>query len=106
MDQFLSKLLDKYGLVRMVIAILIGFIALWGLAHFFSAPGGNVSLFWGLVQYTRNNPGSSLATPIVANPGPIARTPSQNQEASTSSVSSPVIPDDLVTKHGEFWGRS
>jgi hypothetical protein len=101
MDQFLSKLLDKYGLVRMVIAILIGFIALWGLAHLSSAPGGNVSLFWGLVQYTKNSPGTSLTTPNVANSGPINRqTPSQNQEASTPSVSSPAVTDDLVAMYG------
>ena len=60
MDQFLSKLLDKYGLVRIVIAVLIGFIFLWALAHFTAAPGGNVSVLWGLVQYTKGKPTAQL----------------------------------------------
>lgn len=38
-DQFLSKLLDKYGLARIVIAVLIGFIVLWALADLTAAPG-------------------------------------------------------------------
>jgi len=106
MDQFLSKLLDKYGLARMVIAVLVGFIALWGLAHFTSAPGGNVSLFWGLVQYTKNNPSASLATtPKIQEPSTpsvslSATTASQNQEPSTSSISLSAVSDDLGAIYG------
>ena len=88
MDQFLSKLLDKYGLARMVIAVLIGFIALWGLAHFTSAPGGNVSLFWGLVQYTKDSPTRSVAAPL------------KNKYPLTSSASLPVVTDDIGIIHG------
>lgn len=60
MDQFLSRLLDRYGLLRIVIAVLSGFVALWALAHFTAAPGGNVSVLWGLVQYTKNKPNTSI----------------------------------------------
>lgn len=88
MDQFLSKLLDKYGLARMIIAVLIGFIVLWGLAHFTSAPGGNVSLLWGLLQYTKDGPARSVATPL------------KNKEPLTSSGSLPVVTDDVGIVHG------
>jgi hypothetical protein len=54
MGQFLSRLLDKYGLARMVVAVIIGFVILWALAHFSAAPGGNVSVLFGLVQYTKS----------------------------------------------------
>ena len=59
MNDFLSRLLDRYGLVRLAIGILIGFFALWALAHFTAAPGGNVSVLWGLVQYTKSKPDTS-----------------------------------------------
>ncbi|WP_417909066.1 hypothetical protein [Candidatus Electronema sp. PJ] len=55
MDQFLSRLLDKYGLLRIFIAALLGVVILWSLAHFTSASGSNVSVLWGLVQYTKKN---------------------------------------------------
>ena len=102
MDQFLSKLLDKYGLARMVIAILIGFIALWGLAHLTSAPGGNVSLFWGFVQYTKNNPGALLPAPNAASSHSTNRqTPHQNHESSSTTFGSlPIVRDDLGAIHG------
>jgi hypothetical protein len=56
MDQFLSRLLDKYGLARMIIAVLFGFVILWALAHFSAAPGGNVSVLFGVVEYTKSKP--------------------------------------------------
>lgn len=40
MDQSPSKPLDKYGLTRIVIAVLIGFIVLWALANLTAAAGG------------------------------------------------------------------
>ncbi|HJX30443.1 MAG TPA: hypothetical protein VJ624_01130, partial [Thermodesulfobacteriota bacterium] len=77
---------------------------LWGLAHFTSAPGGNVSLFWGLVQYTKNNPSASLATttknqePSTSSVSLSATTPSQSQEPSTTTSSA--VPDDLGAMYG------
>lgn len=62
MDQFLSRLLDKYGLLRIFIAVLSGFFVLWALAHITAAPGGNVSVLWGLVQYTKNKPDTDNTT--------------------------------------------
>jgi hypothetical protein len=84
-------------------------------------------LFWGLVQYTKNNPNTYLAAPSAAisqpahqqiphtkdNPStPIAtpnnissqsinvQLPVQNQESSTPSVSLPSVPDGLGAIHG------
>lgn len=88
MDQFLSKLLDKYGLARMVIAVIIGVIVLWFLAHLNSAPGGNVSVLWGLVHYTKNKPEAVL------NP------PSQKKEHSTASELLSSLKDDITLTHG------
>jgi hypothetical protein len=99
MDQFLSKLLDKYGLARIVIAVLIGFIALWALAHFTAAPGGNVSVLWGLVQYTKSKPDTSTVTYSTpgAEPTKQQQTLSQNQEMSRGPAE---VPDELSVIHG------
>jgi len=56
MEKLLSRLLEKYGLLPIAIAIIIAVVIVWVLAHFSAAPGGNVSVLWGLVQYTKDNP--------------------------------------------------
>lgn len=94
MDQFLARLLDKYGLFRTIIAILIGFFSLWGLAHFTAAPGGNVSVLWGLVEYTKNK---SDADNLVTKPQVTDR--KQKNEAS-SSAASPVSPKNITSVQG------
>jgi hypothetical protein len=66
MDKLLSRLMEKYGLLPIAIAIILGTIIVWGLAHYTAAPGGNVSVLWGLVQYTKVKP--SQDTPIIAAP--------------------------------------
>lgn len=53
MSDFFSRLLNRYGLPGIVIVVLIA-ILIWVVAHFTSAPGGNVKIFWGLVQYTKH----------------------------------------------------
>jgi hypothetical protein len=99
MDQFLSKLLDKYGLARIIIAVLIGFIVLWALAHLAAAPGGNVSVLWGLVQYTKSKSDTSTVTHSTpdAERTKQQQTLSQHQEMSRGPAE---IPDDLGVIHG------
>lgn len=99
MDQFLSKLLDKYGLARIIIAVLIGFTGLWALAHFTAAPGGNVSVLWGLAQYTKSKPDTSSvihSTPIVE-PAKQQQNFSLHQEMPKEPAE---IPADLGVIHG------
>lgn len=99
MDQFLSKLLDKYGLARIVIAVLVGFTVLWAIAHFTTAPGGNVSVLWGLTQYTKSKPDTSTVTHTSpgAEPAKQQQKPSKHQEISREPAE---IPDDVVVIHG------
>jgi len=89
MDQFLSRLLDKYGLARMVVAVAAGFIILWALAHFSAAPGGNVSVLFGLVQYTKSKPDTPTIRPNIAGPEitKLERALSQYEQLSKTSDS-------------------
>lgn len=98
-DQFLSQLLNKYGLAPIIIVVLIGFFFLWGLAHLAAAPGGNVSVLWGLVQYTKSKPETSTftySTPV-AEPTKQQQTLSQHQEISRESAE---IPEDFGVING------
>jgi hypothetical protein len=52
MDGFLKELFKKYGGWALVFAAL-GFAALWLVTHFMAAPGGRVSVLWGLVDYPK-----------------------------------------------------
>lgn len=69
---------QKYKLKGMI--IIIGVIiavaaSIWGIAHFNAAPGGKISVFWGLVEYTKKQDNVDLSTPS------IAAQPSQNKSA-------------------------
>jgi len=39
--------------VSVIAVAAIFFASIWGAAYYFSPPGGNVSVFWGLVQHTK-----------------------------------------------------
>lgn len=50
MNEIIDAILHKYGLWALSLAIVI----VWGLAHWTAAPGTPVSVFWGLVTYTKS----------------------------------------------------
>jgi hypothetical protein len=104
MDQFLSRLLDKYGLLRIVIAILSGFIVLWALAHFTAAPGGNVSVLWGLVQYTKNKPDTPIVSAKTESPDTTKEQQAIDQNGNiggkASSVVLPVSSENISVMQG------
>lgn len=63
-----SDLLKRYGGAAVILAVILA-LAIWALAHFASAPGTQVKILWGLVEYT--TPSSSIAkVPTVASADP------------------------------------
>lgn len=52
MKEIISNIYSKYGLGA-VIGMLLAVIVIWAVAHNMSAPGGKVSVIWGLVEYTK-----------------------------------------------------
>lgn len=50
----ITEILRKYGLKTLFYPLVIGMIV-WILGHFFSAPGKQVSILWGMVEYTKWN---------------------------------------------------
>ena len=49
----LGVILDRYGARFFAVAAIVG-AAIWGLVHFTAAPGGQVSVLFGLVSYTKS----------------------------------------------------
>lgn len=43
-----------------LVVVLVGPVAVWALAHYNAAPGGVVKVLWGLVEYTKKTPTTSL----------------------------------------------
>ena len=54
MGDFRSEIFKKYGTAAVVFAILFAFF-IWLLAHFTAAPGGTVSVLWGLFKYNKDS---------------------------------------------------
>lgn len=84
MDKALSLLLENYGLLPLGLAILFGIIIVWLLAHFTAAPGGIVSVLWGLVQYTKADSSVKNDTTVTALPT-TRQTSNKNQMVTTPS---------------------
>lgn len=100
MDQFLTRLLDKCGLLRIGIAVLSGSIVLWALAHFAAAPGSTVSVLWGLVQYTKSKPVTPPIASVSTETTKLQQEPSNSQETVKSTGPLPAIPNNLGVLHG------
>jgi hypothetical protein len=66
MYKFLLKLAEKYGLLRVVITLVFGFIALffvsWVIVHLIAEPGSNVTVLWGAYKYAKSKPDNSSVT--------------------------------------------
>jgi hypothetical protein len=82
----------------MVVAVVVGFIILWALAHFSAAPGGNVSVLFGLVQYTKSKLDIPTSRPYMAGPATtkLEQALSQSEQASKTSGSTALGPDPIV----------
>ncbi len=53
MNDLVSQIFQKYGFRFVLVVAMLLAIGTWGLAHLASAPGGEVSVLWGLVSYTK-----------------------------------------------------
>lgn len=58
MKEFTESVLNKYGL-KAVVVVILAVVVVWFLAHFTAERGTKVSVFWGLVQYTK-----SISSPV------------------------------------------
>lgn len=99
MERLLIKLWNKYGLVPLIVVVIFVFGVSWFIAHLAAAPGGNVSVLWGLFQYTKSKNGTSTVTHSTpgAEPTKQQQTLSQHQEMSRGPAE---IPDNLGVIHG------
>jgi len=52
-NNFLVHILNQYGIKTVLFAVIFAFFV-WGLAHWTAAPGSEISILWGFVQYTKN----------------------------------------------------
>ena len=52
-ENFLIWILKEFGIKSVLIAAIFALIV-WGLAHWTAAPGSEISILWGFVQYTKS----------------------------------------------------
>jgi len=55
MPELFSTLISKHGTITIFIALVIVVFILWIISHTMSAPGGKVSIFFGLFEYTKKS---------------------------------------------------
>ena len=83
----LSTILDRFGTRALaVIALVVAMI--WILAHFTAAPGGEVSVLFGLVSYTKSVPEDG-----VEHPGEQPSPPRERPDAAPPEHPAPPPPD-------------
>ena len=68
MKELLAGILDKYGL-KAIGCLILAVALIWVLAHYFASPGGQVSVLWGLVQYTKESSIKKEPVPSVSAKG-------------------------------------
>lgn len=54
MGDFATEILKKYGTPAVIFAFVLACI-IWFFAHIAAAPGGEVSILWGLAKYTKKS---------------------------------------------------
>src|SRR5437762_1382880 len=63
MKEVASEIYRRYGIAALI-AVAAGFVLIWIVAHYTAAPGGNVSILWGVVQYTKRQPSPSQQSSV------------------------------------------
>ncbi len=63
MKEVVSEIYRRYGAAALV-AVAAIFVLIWTVAHYTAAPGGNVSILWGVVQYTKRQPALSQQSSV------------------------------------------
>jgi hypothetical protein len=94
MEHLANRLYSQYGL-RALMTVAATFIAVWVGAHYMAAPGGNVSVLWGLVQYTKALPADVPGTP---------RQPEIRTRQSGAAIPPPTAPASSVERGSDLRG--
>ena len=93
MGDLASDLFKRYGL-RALGAAAVAVVLIWVVAHYTAAPGGNVSVLWGLVQYTKSSVSATAS---------VSAEPDLEDRPSAAAAPSGLVPaaaSSIVVAHG------
>jgi hypothetical protein len=76
------QIFKDFGITS-VAAVIVGLLVVWFVSHIVAQPGAQVSIMWGMIQYTKKKGASPLESPRVGSQTRIYSSDSQQSTIST-----------------------